>query len=175
VSPEEELVRGCVRGDPGAWKAFVDLYSGWIMRVVRATLRRHTGTVHEADAEDVVAEVFRQLVDRERALLRSFRAPFNLRAWLGVLARRSCNRLLRKKSPVPPPGDPAAPRQQPGGLEDLLCRLPVEDRVLLQLFFVHECSYEDIAEILGISVESVGKQKFRALQKLRESAKHEGL
>jgi RNA polymerase sigma factor (sigma-70 family) len=75
---------------------------------------------------------------------------------------------------VPLPGDPAAPREEPGDLKDLLCRLPVEDRVLLQLFFVHECSYEEIAEILGISVESVGKQKFRALQKLRESAKHEG-
>jgi len=167
VNPEEALVRACAAGDPGAWRRLVDLHSGWVLRVARAALRRHTGRVDEADAEDAAAEVFRQLVERDRALLRSFRPPFNLRAWLAIVARRSVNRQLRKKAPSAPLPETAAPERTVGGLGELLGRLPPEDRLLLELFFVHECSYEEIAGILGISPESVGKQKFRAIERLR--------
>jgi RNA polymerase sigma factor (sigma-70 family) len=56
-------------------------------------------------------------------------------------------------------------------LADLLDRLPPEDRLLLNLFFIHESSYEEIGAILGMSPESVGKAKFRALERLRILAK----
>lgn len=171
MQPEKELVRACADGDPEAWRRFVDLYSGWVLRVTRATLRRVTGTVVEADAEDATAEVFRQLVERDRALLRSLRPPYNLRAWLAVIARRACNRMFRKKSPPALAKAPPAPPEHSFALQELLGRLPAEDRLLLELFFVHDCSYEEIAAVLGGSPESVGKQKFRALEKLRELMK----
>ena len=94
--PEEELVRACASGDPEAWRRFVDLYSGWVLRVARASLRRMSGAAGEADAEDACADVFRQLVERERAILRSLRPPYNLRAWLGIITRRACSKLLRR-------------------------------------------------------------------------------
>jgi len=166
VPPDEELVRSCARGDPEAWRSFVDLHAGWVLRVARASLRRLRGSAAEADAEDACAEVFRQLVDRDRALLRSLRPPYHLRAWLAVLTRRACARLLRKKPAVPGLPDVPAPRAAaPFG--ELLARLPPADRLLLELFFVHDAPYDEIAGILGISPESVGKQKTRALEKLR--------
>ncbi len=167
MQAEESLVRACAAGDAEAWRRFVDLYSGWVLRVARATLRRHTGRADEADVEDAAAEVFRQLVERDRALLRTIRAPFNLRAWLAIVARRSVNRQLRKRVPSAPLPETVAPPQGDAGLDELLGRLAPEDRLLLELFFVHECSYEEIAEQLGISPESVGKQKFRAIERLR--------
>ena len=167
VQPEEALVRACAAGDGEAWRRLVDLYSGWVLRVARSTLRRHTGRVDEAEAEDAAAEVFRQLVERDRALLKSFRAPFNLRAWLAIVARRAVNRMLRKRVPSGPVPETAAPERPDAGLGELLGRLPPEDRLLLELFFVHECSYEEIAAQLRISPESVGKQKFRAIERLR--------
>jgi RNA polymerase sigma-70 factor (ECF subfamily) len=162
VPSEEELVRACASGDAAAWRRLVDLYSGWVLRVARAAL----GGATEADVEDAAADVFRQLVERDRAMLRSLRAPYNLRAWLALITRRACGKILRRKGPLAEPRDVVAPAPA-GSFAELLGRLPPADRLLLELFFVHDCSYEEIASILGISVESVGKQKTRALEKLR--------
>jgi DNA-directed RNA polymerase specialized sigma24 family protein len=162
LQPEEELVRACASGDPAAWRRLVDLYSGWVMRVARASQRRWS----EADVEDACAEVFRQLVERDRAMLRSLRPPYNLRAWLGLITRRTCGKLARRKGLVAEPREVAAP-PAPAPFGEMLTKLPPADRLLLELFFVHDCSYEEIASILGISVESVGKQKTRALEKLK--------
>ena len=175
MQPEEALVRACAAGDAGAWRRFVGLHEGWVLRVARASLARLTGTAGEADAEDARAEVFRQLVDRDRAMLRSLRPPYNLRAWLAIVTRRACGRLLRKKAPIVPPRDLATTPEETGLLMDLLARLPAEDRLLLELFFVHDSSYEEIGVILGMSAESVGKAKFRALEKLRALARSSGL
>lgn len=171
---EEDLVRACAAGEPAAWRRFVDLYSTWILRVARLTLGRRGGPALEAEAEDVAAEIFRGLVERDHALLKSFRAPFNLKAWLAVLTRRACHRLSRKSRRTVRASEPLTSPPRNDGLDDLLARLPAEDRVLLQLFFVHDASYEEIAAALGVSVETVGKQKFRALERLREIARRAG-
>jgi RNA polymerase sigma-70 factor (ECF subfamily) len=168
MESEQELVRACATGDPAAWRRFVDAYAGWVLKVARRVLR---GRLSEADAEDATAEVFRWLVEKDRALLKTFGPPFNLKAWLAVLSRRACNRLLRKRMPQPADVEPQAATESRPPLQDLLARLPPEDRVLLLLFFEHECYYEEIAQVLGVSPETVGKQKFRALQKLKELAK----
>jgi len=156
---EEELIKACARGDAAAWREFVDAHAGFVLGVARAALRG-------ADADDACAEVFRQLVDRDRAMLRGLRPPYNLRAWLAVITRRACGKLLRKRPGPTPAAEPAAPESP--SFHEHLAMLPPADRLLLELFFVHDCSYEEIAGILGISAESVGKQKTRALEKLRE-------
>jgi RNA polymerase sigma-70 factor (ECF subfamily) len=156
---EEELIKACARGDAAAWREFVDVYAGFVLGVARAALRA-------ADADDACAEVFRQLVDRDRAMLRGLRPPYNLRAWLAVITRRACGKLLRKRPGPTATAEPAAPEAP--AFHEHLAMLPPADRLLLELFFVHDCSYEEIAGVLGISVESVGKQKTRALEKLRD-------
>src|SRR6185503_10439846 len=118
-------------------RRLVDLYSGWVLRVARAAMRGAA----EADVEDAAAEVFRQLVDRDRAMLRSLRPPYNLRAWLALVTRRACGKLRRRKGPVAEPRDVPAPAT-PAPFGDLLARLAPADRLLLELFFVHDCSYE---------------------------------
>lgn len=164
---EEELVRACARGDADAWRSFVDLHSGWVLRIARGALKGS-----EADAEDACAEVFRQLVDRDRAMLRSLRPPYHLRAWLAIITRRACGKLLRRRPAATGTPEKAAPPAA-GSIDDHLASLPPADRLLLELFFVHDCSYEEIAGILGISAESVGKQKTRALERLREQLEKE--
>ena len=57
----------------------------------------------------------------------------------------------------------------------MLRKLPAEDRLILDLFFRQDASYEHIGEVLGISAESVGKRKFRALERLKDIAKAEGV
>ena len=172
MTPEEALIRACVAGDADAWREFVDLSSGWVRRAAEST--------HVADVDDAVAEVYRKLLERDRALLRSFRAPFNLKAWLIVIARRTCLRALRRPRAAPLEIDVVAPApsstsEETLALERLLKKLPAEDRLVLDLFFRQDASYERIGAILGISAESVGKRKFRAMERLKDLAHTEGL
>lgn len=177
MSSEEALVEACAGGDPVAWREFVDLTGGWVKRAAEGALRG----ARAADIEDAVAEVYRKLLERDFALLRSFRAPFNLKAWLTVITRRTCLRTLRRPTAAPLDRDVAAPAPDPGpveatrALERLLRKLPAEDRLVLDLFFRHDSTYEQIGAVLGISAESVGKRKFRALERLKELARAEGI
>ena len=177
MSSEEDLVRACAAGDSAAWREFVDLSSGWVRRAAEGALRG----VRAADIDNAVAEVYRKLLERDCSLLRSFRAPFNLKAWLTVIARRTCLRSLRRPAAAPLERDIAAPEPEAGSseearaLERLLPKLPAEDRLVLDLFFRQDASYEQIGALLGISAESVGKRKFRALERLKELARAEGL
>lgn len=177
MSSEEDLVRACARGDAAAWREFVDLSSGWVRRAAEGALRG----ARAADVDDAVAEVYRKLLDRNFALLRSFRAPFNLKAWLTVITRRSCLRTLRRPLAAPLDQDVVAPDPKPApvegsrALERLLRKLPAEDRLILELFFRQDATYEHIGSVLGISPESVGKRKFRALERLKELAKAENV
>jgi RNA polymerase sigma-70 factor (ECF subfamily) len=177
VGSEEDLVQACAEGDPTAWREFVDLTSGWVRRAAEGALR---GT-RAADVDDAVAEVYRKLLERNSALLRSFRAPFNLKAWLTVITRRTCLRTLRRphastlERDVVAPEPETAPVEQIRALERLLRKLPAEDRLILELFFRQDAPYEQIGAVLGISPESVGKKKFRALERLKELARAEGV
>lgn len=175
VQPEEALVRACAGGDSAAWRRFVELYSEWVHRIARVSFRRMTGAWVEADVEDARAEVFRQLLERDRAMLRSLRPPYNLRAWLAIVTRRACGKHLRKRIPLPSPSELTRPSPESGDLLDLLAKLPPQDRLILQLYFVHDSSYDEIGAVLGMSPESVGKAKFRAIERLRSLAKASGI
>jgi len=164
----ELLMQACAAGDPKAWDRFVREFKPWLLQVAA----RCAAT----EAEDVVSELFRQLLEKERALLKSFRPPYQLRAWLAVLVRRVANRHLRRQRPqsgVPEEAEaPAARSTVP--IRELLAELPVEDRVLLLMFYEDNTSYEEISAVTGIPVNTIGKRKFRAVQALGEIARRKG-
>lgn len=162
------LVRACASGDAEAWRRFIQEYQTWLSFVARRSL---PGAAAEAD--DVVAEVLRKLLEDDRALLRKFRAPFNLKAWLAVIVRRTASRHLERRRPSGAPSEEAAAPSPASytALENLLVELPPEDRLILQLFYGEEASYEEIAAIVGVPVNTLGKRKFRAIQALRQIAR----
>lgn len=57
--------------------------------------------------------------------------------------------------------------QEPTRVDESLARLPVKHRELVSLKFDAELSYEEIAEVLGISESEVGLMMLQALRKLR--------
>lgn len=59
-------------------------------------------------------------------------------------------------------------------VQEWVARLPPEDRMLIHLFFIDQCSYAEISRILGIPEDSIGKRKFRVIKKLGELARRKG-
>ncbi|QKX04376.1 RNA polymerase sigma factor [Aquimarina sp. TRL1] len=56
-------------------------------------------------------------------------------------------------------------------LSDALCRLPEKQREAIQYRYHNEKTYEEIAEIMGTSIETVRTQVYRAIKKLRVELK----
>ncbi len=175
-------MRRLVAGDRDAWVEFVRRYQNLVWACVRRTARRCRLVLPEPEQEDMAADVFAALIDRDYAALRRFEGRCSLASWLAVIARRRCLRRLRERLPRPShlstdtepvavdSHDPLAAlvRQEDAQrLSDAMQQLNDADRVVLHLYYQEQLEYADIGRRLGIATNSVGPRIHRAQQRLR--------
>jgi RNA polymerase sigma-70 factor (ECF subfamily) len=116
------------------------------------------------DADDLVQDVF------EKTLRHPIPAGANARAWLArVLRNRFIDRLrrtaVRREEPIDDRDvacEPAAPTTDTGAIAAELARLPPLQRETLELFALHDRTYDEIAARLGIAKATVGTRILRA-------------
>ena len=117
---DRDLLARCLAGVEGAWEAFVDRYLPLISHVVSSVARSRLGGLPEEVRDDVVADIFLELVDRDFAVLRRFRGQSSLGTYLVVVSRRIAVRRLAKMRRVPKAATPTSLQTGPavlGGLE----------------------------------------------------------
>lgn len=168
---DKDLVRGCLRGDAGAWDELVERYG----RLVYSIPRRLGLT--SADADDVFQVVFGIVLRR----LESLRDVERLSAWLIRTTYRESWRLGKRRRQrrgealnEDLPGDETPTDEQVAtwerqhlvrqglGLIDERCR-----KLLEALFFEPQTpDYEEIARRLGMKIGSIGPTRARCFSKL---------
>ena len=180
---DHRLVERLRAGDEDAYREFVDTYKDRLLSVIARVLGG------AADAEDLAQETFLKAfgaIDR-------FAGQSALYTWLyriGVNTARDWLASRRRRPAVSldalPPGsvDPPAPLESPlDGLErqelvqrvrDAMERLPEPFRTTLQLRETGGHSYEEVAEILGVSIGTVESRLFRARTRLRDLLLQDG-
>ncbi len=171
---DRELVEACIRGDARAWEEFVQTLTPWVRGVVRKQIARRGPPPQEHDVEDLTSAVLQQLLARDKATLKAFGPPYQLKPWIAVIASRVCSHAARDADPPSQPLDKAPPPavvdlppdESAQLLERLLASLSPEDRALLELFYVQQRSYDEIALLLGIPSNSIGKRKFRIMKRI---------
>ncbi len=125
----------------------------------------------EALTIDTFTEVWRSA--------RKFRGAAQVSTWvLGIARNLAMGHLRKNRVPLeelddsisydPDPVQAYAGRQQEKLLQDALGRLPVIHREVLDLVFMQEMNYEQIACIVSIPVNTVKTRVFHAKAKLRE-------
>ncbi|HJN44551.1 MAG: hypothetical protein CL477_10415 [Acidobacteria bacterium] len=168
---DEDLVRGCLAGSPGAFDLFVELHQ----RAVYRLCYRFVGN-HE-DAADLSQEVF---LRAHRGLTR-FRAKSSLSTWLYRIGVNVClNRVSAKRHATEPleldrQRDPRAvdPVEnidrgvRAARLRTAIAQLPPRQRAVVILRVYHELPHQEIAAIVGSSVGAVKANFFHALGNLR--------
>jgi RNA polymerase sigma factor (sigma-70 family) len=168
----EQQVRRAGSGDV---RAFVDLTRQFQHMAFGAALAL-VNDFHQA--EDVVQEAF----VAAWSALPSLADPAAFPGWLRGIVRHQAFRVLRKGTPrtVPLaeaedlPGDelPAdrvlEQRRQSAIALAAIARLPDRLREPATLFFIHECSHQDIAVFLGLPVATVNNRLHAARSKLKE-------
>jgi RNA polymerase sigma-70 factor (ECF subfamily) len=168
---------------------FVQRFQRLVLARVTATASELRQTLGEADAEDLCAEVFSQLIADDYAALRRFEGRSTLATWLCVVTRRIALRRLttrRREPSLPDQGETprvdllAGPTQDDplrrliDGEDRLLLaagleRLSVRQRQLVHLLYFDGCSYREVSQQLQMPINSIGPTLQRIQQRLREA------
>lgn len=176
---EEYLVAEALRGAPYAWESLVRRYEG---RVYNFGLRL---TGNESDALDLMQEVFIGVYKN----LHRFRSESMFSTWLFRIAHNKAIDQARKNKPhldrslSDMGGDDALPlplveadhplerlitNQQNAQVSALLHSLSWEQRLLIELKVFQSHTFEDIAELESISINTVKTRFYGALRKLKK-------
>ena len=182
--PDEDLVRGALAGDEGAFRDLMERYKRRAYGVAR-------GIVGDPDeAQDVVQDAFVKAYYR----LKDFRFGSNFFTWFyRLLVNQAIDRWRKtSRSPTVPfdeawvsgetsdpeamvypktPEELAENRQLSEGLTRAIAALPEYHRTVILLREVEGLSYEEIARILDCSVGTVMSRLHYARAKLKEALK----
>lgn len=158
-------------GDKAAWDRFVARHAAVIFAAVR---RRLTPAGRNADAEDVVQDVFVRLCQRDFRLLRSYddqRAKIT--TWLTVVANSAAidhlRRLKRRTEDIESQPeavlavDPVEPERVkiPEGV------LSPRQALVLELLYRKDMTPAEAGEVMSVDAQTVRSMHHKALVKLR--------
>lgn len=179
---DRELVRACLDGAPGAWEAFVGRFARLLDHVVRSTCSQQRRQASAVQCEDLVSEIFLEILRNDAAVLRGFAGRSSLAAYLAVIARRVVVRKLHR-IPVAPAGhvmenagstrgssaDPAAAAARKEQIEGMLSQLDDSEALLVRLHHIEARSYGEISRLTGLPLGSIGPALSKAREKLRRA------
>jgi RNA polymerase sigma factor (sigma-70 family) len=167
-------------GDERAWGTLVAEFGGMIWAVARAH------RLCDADAAEVSQSTWLRLLEH----LGQLRDAPCVGAWLTTTARRECLRVLRENgrrdlygddapelvSQDASPNDAALLCERAEALWRSFSRLRASDQSLLRLLMADpRPSYEEVAAALDMPIGSIGPTRQRALERLGNELRSEGM
>lgn len=174
---DREVIKACQRGDADAFRLLFETYKD---RVYSIALR-YSG--NEATAMDIAQEVFLKLLSR----IGDFRGEASFDSWLYRLVVNCCldhRRRGRRLAPfldgfldaVCTSAESVLNRlmrtERDQRVQEVVKRLPAEQRVVVALRYTEGLSYDQIAEILGCSPGTVASRLNRAHKALGRRLSH---
>jgi len=183
---DRELINNLLSGAPGSWIAFVDRYSGLIVQVIRHTAHAHSLKLSTEDVDDLTADVFATLLERNMGAIRGFRGRSSFATYLAVVIRRVLLRKLTQRRYLQALGHVQAHHSsideasESDGVrcvdardevDSLMQRLPESFRTVLHLFYLDGKSYREISKRVGRPINSIGPMIARARNMLKNSSR----
>ena len=167
------LVERYREGDRTAFAELMNRYQRQVYNAAFWVLRR------AEDASDVTQEVFLKVAQRPD----EYDPRYRFFSWVYRMAINESLNLLRRSRreqaldddfdlPASDSSDPelqAADSQLSGRIRSALMRMSTNDRMVLSLRHLSECSYQEIGQILELDEKTVKSRLFEARQRLRGS------
>lgn len=178
---EPEIIIALKQGRAEAYRLLVHSFSGKIYNLVFSVLQ------HAQDAEDVTQEVFTTVY----LSIDQFKGESRLSTWMYRIAVNKCQEHIRKRSrkkrfawltglddaeqmgsaPFMHPGIELENRERAAILMKAIATLPENQRIAFTMHKLEGISYEEIAQVMAVSLSSVESLIFRARRSLRERLK----
>jgi RNA polymerase sigma-70 factor (ECF subfamily) len=182
---DRELLNRCLSGETSSWKDMVDRFLGLFIHVVNHTAHARSVRVTPEDIDDLCAEVFLALLDRDYAVLRAFRGDSSLATYLTVVARRVIVREMARRrmaealghvnahqSTIDMTADERREVQRIDNRDEvqkMLAGLPDMEAKIVSQYHIEGRSYREISSGLGVPENSIGPALSRARARLRGS------
>jgi RNA polymerase sigma-70 factor (ECF subfamily) len=172
VRTDEELMLAYAGGDQGAFRELFARLAPVLLRVVTRTVGR------PADAQDIVQQTFLQL-HRAR---KDYKPDMRARPWVMTIAMNLARDLLRRRGRRPEANIDdvvlADPRADAGASSEAaatkaqvraaLAALPKDQRVVIELHWFEDLSFNEIAMIVEASPGAVRVRAHRGYETLRK-------
>jgi RNA polymerase sigma-70 factor, ECF subfamily len=185
---DRQLLARCLAKQPKSWEDFVDRFMGLVIHVINHSAQCRSMTLTSEDREDLVSDVFLNIVREDFAILRHFRGESSLATYLTVVTRRIVVAQLLKRKNTTSLNHIADSAHNHNGhaldgkhthddhhlvmhrdeIERLLGELDESEAKLVRLFHLEEKSYQEISRITGMAENSIGPTLHRAREKLRK-------
>lgn len=174
---DRELIDGCRRGDPCAFRELFEKYKDKVYSIAL----RYSGDT--SAAQDIAQDTFLKLF----SAIETFRGDSGFESWLYRLVVNRCFDLKRRTRRVMPLLDEllAALRSPDESILDELFRsemsahvgsvvasLPPDQRMVVVLRYTQNLSYDEIAGILGCSSGTIGSRLNRAHRTMARRLSH---
>ncbi len=168
---DESLIKSALKGDQQAWQQLVSRHESALFYFGIRLL----GSAE--DARDLLQDVLVVLCRN----LGEFRGESSFKSWLFSIANYRAVDMLRKRR-INEPADildempdeqlashesQLSERQQQQQVQQQLRRLPPEQRLVLELKFYQQFTFDEIAEQLGVSANTAKSRFYAALDKMR--------
>jgi len=171
---EEELIEACKREDRRAQKALYERFSP----VMLGVCRRYVKSAH--DAEDVLVEAFFKVLTN----LKQYKGKGSFEGWIRRIVVNEALMFLRKRhnfrltveiSEVDRPAAASAHQKLiASDIMQLLDELPTGYRTVFNLYVLEGYKHREIAEMLGISINTSKSQLILAKKKMQRLLEDSG-
>lgn len=176
---EQRWIEAAVRGDHPAFARLVDTYKVAVYNIAYRMLK------NAAEAEDAAQEIFLRAYTK----LATYDRERKFSTWLLSIASNYCIDVLRRRratlvdldevafavpSDAPGPERSAINQEQREAVARAISQLPDSYRLVTVLRYYHDCSYEEIERITGLTEATVKTRLFRARRQLEELLEAEG-
>lgn len=173
------LVNELLSGKSGAWQTFVDRYTNLIVHVINNAAHAHSLKLQQDDIDDLTADVFATLLERNLAAVRAFRGRSSFATYLVVIVRRVVLKKLTQRRYMQAFGhiqahvghlDKVSDNRSTDAVDhkdevdSLMSSLPEALKPIARMFYLEQLSYRQIATKLGRPMNSIGP----ALSRIRE-------
>jgi len=170
------LVRRSLQGDRDAFSGLVARYERPVYNAALRMLR------NPEDARDVAQTVFLKAFEH----LADYDPQYRFYSWIYRIALNESINALHRRTPLqsfagdevdgePGPEDAVRRAQLGRGIEEALMAIKTEYRSVIVLKHLLECSYQEMAEILGLPEKTVKSRLFTARQLLKEELLDRGM
>jgi RNA polymerase sigma-70 factor, ECF subfamily len=174
---DRETIEACRNGDPDAFRALFEAYQDKIYSIAL----RYSGD--PAAAMDIAQDTFLKLMSS----IGTFRGESSFDTWLYRLVANRCmdqKRRGRKLIPlvadlvdaVRAAGESALQKvlraERAERVQEVIAKLPPEQRIVIVLRYTESLAYEEIADILGCSPGTVASRISRAHKTLERRLSH---
>lgn len=181
---DRQLINKLLSGSPAGWTEFVDRYLALVTQVIQHTAHAHSLKLNSDDLDDLTADVFATLLERNMGAIRGFRGRSSFATYLTVVIRRVALRKLTQRRYMQAFGHVKAHQASVSEaspdsssrhvdardeVDSLMVRLPDSMRSIVQSFFLDGKTYQQISRALGVPVNSIGPMITRAKAILRQS------